>query len=117
MLFDPQSDQSNNEYFDTAVDTTLDDSIITIGQPLTTTFISKLACVPTGKVGCLQVTKTLQQFLDEYPPKTREQAFETIYHALQQLDDYSSDNPKQYTHCMSPDNECCFSHVLLYSQY
>ena len=39
------------------------------------------------------------------PPKTREQAFEMIYHALQQLDDYLSDNPQQYAHCMSPDNE------------
>ena len=47
LLFDSQSDQSDNEHFDTAVDTTSDDSIITMGQPLTTAVISELVCVPT----------------------------------------------------------------------
>ena len=28
-----------------------------------------------------------------------------MYHALEQLDDYLSDNPQQYMHCMSPDSE------------
>ena len=95
MIFDEEIDQSVNKRFDTAVDTTSDDSLITVGQPITAAFVSELVCVPTEKVGCLQVTQTLQQFLDEYPPKTREQAFETIYHALQQLDDYLLHNPQK----------------------
>ena len=63
-------DQSDNEHFDTAVDTASGDSHITMGQLMYAPFISNLICVPPEKVGCLQVTQTLQQFLDEYPPKT-----------------------------------------------
>ena len=105
MLFDEEIDQSDNEHFDTAVDMASDDSCITMGQPMSAPFISDLLHVPSEKVGCLQVTQKLQQFLDQYPPKTREQAFETIYQTFEQLDDYLSDNPQQYTHCMSPDSE------------
>ena len=43
LVFDSESDQSDNECFDTAVDTSSDDSIITMGQPLTAAFISELA--------------------------------------------------------------------------
>ena len=68
LLFDEETDQSDNECFDTAVDTASDDSLITMGQPITAPFISDLVHVPTEKVSCLQVTQTLQQFLDEYPP-------------------------------------------------
>ena len=66
-----------------------------MGQPMPTPFISSIVHVPKEKVGCLQVTQTLQQFLDKYPPKTWEQAFKTIYHALEQLEDYLSENPQQ----------------------
>ena len=56
LVFDSESDQSDNNHVDTAVDITSDDSIITVGQPLTAAFISELVHVPTEQVGCLQVT-------------------------------------------------------------
>ena len=72
LVFDSESDQSDNNLFDTAVDTTSDDSAIPMGK------LVKAVHIPTEQVGCLQVTKNLQQFLDEYPPKSREKAFENI---------------------------------------
>ena len=59
LVFHAESDQSDNEHFNTAVDTTSEDSIITMGQSLTTPFISDLVHILTEKVGCLQVTQTL----------------------------------------------------------
>ena len=76
-----------------------------MGKPVTTTFISTLIQIPTEQVGCLQVTSHLQEFLDQYPPKSTEKAFERIYQILQVLDKYLVDNPKQHQHCMSPDSE------------
>ena len=105
LTFNDDIEQSDNEHFDTAVDTVSDDSHITMGQPMFSLFVSYLLRMPTEKVGCLQVIQTLQQFLDEYPPKTQEDAFETIYHILEQLEEYLFVNPQQYTHCMSPDSE------------
>ena len=55
--------------------------------------------------GCLQVTNQLQEFLDQYPPKLTEKAFEHIYQILQVLDKYLVNNLKQHQHCMSPDSE------------
>ena len=71
--------ESEEEPFNTAVDTTLDDSAITMCKPVTTAFISNQVQIPTEQVGCLQVTSQLQEFLDQYPPKSTEQAFEHIY--------------------------------------
>ena len=70
LTFNDDIDQTDNEHFNTAVDIASDNSHITMGKPMFTPFISDLVHVPTEKVGCLQVTQTLQQFLDEYPPKT-----------------------------------------------
>ena len=67
-----------------------------MGKPVTAVFISNLVHMPTEQVGCLQVTQNLQEFLDEYPPKSREKAFESTYHILQVLDEYLIDNPKQH---------------------
>ena len=103
LVFD--SEESDEEPFNTAVDTTSDDSAITMGKPVTTAFISDLVQIPTEQVGCLQVTSQLQEFLDQYPPKSTEKAFEHIYQILQVLDKYLVDNPKQHQHCMSPDSE------------
>ena len=61
--------------------------------------------IPTKKVGCILVTRHLQQFLENYPPPSDKQAFLDIYHMLSLLDEYLYDNPKQHTHCMSSDNE------------
>ena len=72
---------------------------------ITTAFIYDLVQIPTEQVGCLQVTSQLQEFLDQYPPKSTEKAFEQIYQILQVLDKYLVDNLKQHQHCMSPDSE------------
>ena len=47
----------------------------------------------------------LREFLNHFPPESREKAFEQIYEILQVLDTYLIDNPQQHIHCMSPDNE------------
>ena len=52
----------------------------------------------------LQVTNQLREFLNHFPPESREKAFEQIYEILQVLDAYLIDNPQQHIHCMSPDN-------------
>ena len=100
-----ESEESEEELFNTAIDTTSDDSAITMDKPVTTAFISNLVQIPTEQVGCLQVTSQLQEFLDQYPPKSTEKAFECIYQILQVLDKYLVDNLKQHQHCMSPDSE------------
>ena len=61
------SEESEEEPFNTAIDTTSDDSTIIMGKPVTTAFISD------------QVTSQLQEFLDYFPPKSIEKAFEHIY--------------------------------------
>ena len=94
LVFD--SEESDEEQFDTATDTTSDDSAITMGKPVTAAFISDLVQIPTEQVGCLQVTHQLQEFLDQYLPKSTEKAFEHIYQILQVLDKYLVDNSKQH---------------------
>ena len=99
------SEESDNEPFDTAIDDTSKDPTIVMGKPVTTAFISVDVCIPTEKVGCLQVTSQLKEFLKHFPPESREKAFEQIYNILQTLDAYLIDNPQQHLYCMSPDNE------------
>ena len=79
--------------------------MIVMGKPLTTTFVSANVHIPTEKVCCLQVTNQLREFLNHFPPESREKAFEQIYEILKVLDAYLIDNPQQHIHCMSPDNE------------
>ena len=76
-----------------------------MGKPLTTAFVSAIVYIPTEKVGCLQVTNQLREFLVHFPPESKEKAFEQIYEILQVLNTYLIDNPQQHIHCMSPDNE------------
>ena len=94
LVFD--SKESDKEWFDTTIDTTSDDSAITMGKPVTAAFISDLVQIPMEQVGCLQVTHQPQEFLDQYPPKLTEKAFEHIYQILQVLDKYLVNNPKQH---------------------
>ena len=47
------SNESKEEPFKTAIDTTSDDSTIVMGKPVTTAFISDQVQIPTEKVGCL----------------------------------------------------------------
>ena len=96
---------SKEEQFNIAIDDTSDDPMIVMGKPLTTAFVSVNVRIPTEKVGCLQVTNQLREFLIHFPPESKEKAFKQIYKILQVLDAYLIDNPQQHIHCMSPDNE------------
>ena len=96
---------SEDEQFNTAIDDTSEDPMIVMGKPLTIAFVSANVHIPTEKVGCLQVTNQLREFLNHFPPESREKAFEQIYEILQVLDTYLRDNPQQHIHCMSPDSE------------
>ena len=86
-------------------DDTSEDPTIVMGKPVTTAFVSDDICIPTEKVGCLQVTSLLQEFLNHFPPEAKEKAFEQIYQILQVLDAYLIDNPQQHQYCMSPDSK------------
>ena len=99
------SEESDEEPFNTAIDDTSEDPTIVMGKPITTAFISDDICIPTEKVGCLQVTNQLQEFLNRFPPESKEKAFEQIYKILQVLDAYLRDNLQQHLYCMSPDSE------------
>ena len=96
---------SEDEQFSTAIKDTSEDLMIVMGKPLTTAFVSANVCIPTEKVGCLQVTNLIKEFLNHFPPESKEKAFEQIYEILQVLDAYLRDNPQQHIYCMSPDNE------------
>ena len=98
-------EESDDEQFNTAIDDTSEDSMIVMGKPVTTTFISADVHIPTKKVGCLQVTSQLKEFLNHFPPESKEKAFEQIYEILQTLDAYLIDNPQQHIYCMSPVSE------------
>ena len=103
VVFTP--DESEEEPFNTAIDDTSDDATIVMGKPVTTAFVSDDIHIPTEKVGCLQITSQLQEFLNHFPPESIEKAFEQIYQILQVLDAYLIDNPQQHQYCMSPDSE------------
>ena len=94
VVFTP--DESEEEPFNTAIDNTSDDLTIVMGKPVTTAFVSNDIHIPTEKVGCLQVTSQLQEFLNHFPPESIEKAFEQIYQILQVLDAYLIDNPQQH---------------------
>ena len=98
-------EESDDKPFNMAIDDTYKDPTIVMGKPVTTTFVSEDVRIPTEKVGCLQVTSQLKEFLNHFPPESREKAFEQIYEILQMLDAYLIDNPQQHIYCMSPDSE------------
>ena len=99
------ADVFHDDYDNTAIDTIADGTAIQLEKPFTELFPTDDVTIPNEKVGCVFVTIHLQQFLEEYPPLLKKQAFLDIYHMLSLLDKYLYDNPKQHTHCMSPDNE------------
>ena len=84
-----------------------------MGKPVTTAFVSVDVHVQTEKVGCLQVTSQLKEFLNHFPPESKEKAFEQIYKILQALDAYLIDNPQQHLYCMSPDSK--YVSLILYT--
>ena len=89
-------EESDNEPFDTAINDTSEEPTIVMGKLVTTAFASADVPVSTEKVGCLQITSQLKEFLKHYPPESREKAFERIYQILQMLDAYLIDNPQQH---------------------
>ena len=103
IVYNPE--ELEEEPFNTAIDDTFEDPTIVMGKLVTTAFTSNDICIPTEKVGCLQVTSKLQEFLNHFPPESKEKAFEQIYKILQVLDAYLMDNPQQHLSCMSPDSE------------
>ena len=103
VVFTP--DEAEEEPFNTAIDDTSDDPTIVMGKPVTTAFVSDDVRIPAEKVGCLQVTSQLQEFLNHLPPESIEKAFEQIYQILQVLNAYLIDNLQQHQYCMSPDSE------------
>ena len=105
MTYVFQPNESEKERFNTAIDDTSEDPTIVMGRQVTTTFVSDDVHVPTEKVGCLQVTSQLQEFLNHFPPESKEKAFKQMYQILQVLDAYLIDNPQQHRYCMSPDSE------------
>ena len=103
VVFTP--DESKEEPFNTAIDNTSDDPTIVMGTPVTTAFVSDDVHILTEKAACLQVTSKLQEFLNHFPPDSKEKAFVQIYQILQVLDTYLIDNPQQHQYCMSPDSK------------
>ena len=109
IVYTPE--ESEEEPFNMAIDDTSEDPTIVMGKLVTTAFVSDDVRIPTEKVGCLQVTSQLQEFLNYFPPESKEKAFEQIYQILQVLDAYLIDNPQQHLYCMSPDSEyICRAH-------
>ena len=106
-------DESDDKPFNTAIDDTSEDPTIVMGKPVTTAFVSVGIHVPTEKVGCLQVTSQLKEFLNHFPPESKEKAFKQIYKILQALDAYLIDNPQQHLYCMSPDSK--YVSLILYT--
>ena len=98
-------EESDDKPFDMAIDDTSEDPTFVMGKPVTTAFVSVDVHVPIEKVGCLQVTSQLKEFLKHYPPESKENAFEQIYKILQMLDVYLIDNPQQHLYGMSPDSK------------
>ena len=103
IAYNPE--ELEEEPFNMAIDDTSEDPSIVMGKPVTTAFISDDVCIPTEKVGCLQVTSKLQEFLNHFPPESKEKAFEQIYQILEVLDAYLIDNLQQHLSCMSPVSE------------
>ena len=103
ITYNPE--ESEEEPFNMAIDDTSEDPTIVMGKPVTTAFVSEDVHIPTEKVGCLQVTSQLQEFLNHFPPESKEKAFEQIYQILQVLDAYLINNLQQHLSCMSPDSE------------
>ena len=95
ILYTPE--ESDDEQFNMAIDDTSKDLTIVMGKLVTTTFVLANVPVPTKKVGCSYVTNQLKEFLNHFPPESREKAFEKIYEILQVLDAYLIDNPQQHT--------------------
>ena len=72
LVFTPE--ESEEEPLNTAIDNTSNDPTIIMGKPVMTAFITDEVHILTEKVGCLQVTSQLQEFLNHFPPESIEKA-------------------------------------------
>ena len=88
-----------------AIDPIADGTLIQLEKSITELLATSDVTIPNEKVGCIFITRHLQQLLEEDPPPSDEQAFLDVYHMLSLLDKYLYNNPKQHTRCMSSDNE------------
>ena len=104
---------SDDKQFNMAINDTSKDLTIVMGKLVTTAFVSVDIRVATKKVSCSHVTSQLKEFLNHFPPESREKAFEQIYEILQVLDAYLIDNPQQHIYCMSPDSE--YASLIMYA--
>ena len=103
IAYNPE--ELEEEPFNMAIDDTSENPTIVMGKLVNTAFVSDDVHIPTEKVGCLQVTSQLQEFLNHFPPESKEKAFEQIYQILQVLDAYLINYLQQHLYCMSPDSE------------
>ena len=65
-------DESDNEPFNMAINDTSEDPTSVMGKSVTTAFISDDVRIPIKKVGCLQVTSQLKEFLKHFSPESGE---------------------------------------------
>ena len=56
------SKESEEEPFNTAIDTTSDDSTIIMGKPVTAAFISNQVCIPAKEVGAYKLLASSKNF-------------------------------------------------------
>ena len=89
----------------TPSDIIADGTSLQMEKPITELFPTDDVTIPNEKVGCIFVTRHLQQFLEGHQPHSHKQSFLDIYHMLSLLDKYLYDNPKEHTHCMSLNTE------------
>ena len=82
-----------HNYDCTAIDTIADGTSIQLEKPIAELFPTDDVTIPNEKVGCIFVTRHLQQFPEGYLPLSDKQAFLDIYHMLSLLDKYLCDNP------------------------
>ena len=68
-------EESDDEQFNMAIDDTSKDQTIVMGKLITTAFVSVDIRIPTEKVGCSHVTSQLKEFLNHFPPESREKSF------------------------------------------
>ena len=68
IVYNPE--ESEEEPFNMAINDTSEHPTIVMGKPVTTAFVSDDVRIPTEKVGCLQVTSQLQEFLNHFPPES-----------------------------------------------
>ena len=99
------ADVLHDDNYHIAIDPIADGTSIDLEKPITELLPTDNVTIPNEKVGCIFVTRHLQQFLEGYPPPSDKQASLDIYHMLSLLDKYLYDNPKEHTHYMSLDTE------------